>query len=137
LWKISAALEVPFSALITVRSSEGVAVLRAERSKILTSRDGGFSSRALFPFDGQRQVEFYELRLKPDAVEHADPHAPGTHENLVVSSGAVEVEVGPERAQLGRGDAIAFQADLPHVYRNAGTSEAVMFLVMTYAEAIG
>ena len=137
LWKISAALEVPFSALITAPSREGLAVLRAERSKILSSRDGGFSSRALFPFDGQRQVEFYELRLKPGAVEHADAHAPGTHENLVVSVGELEIEVGQERAQLGRGDAIAFLADVPHVYRNAGSGEAVMFLVMTYAETIG
>ena len=137
VWKISTALEVPFSALITERKGDGLSVLRAEQSKVLSSHDGSFSSRALFPFDSQRRVEFYELRLKPNAVERAEPHAPGTQENLVVDAGAVEIEVGAERARLARGDAILFHADVPHVYRNVGTGEAVMFLVMTYAEAVG
>src|SRR5512136_2499893 len=84
LWKISTALGVPFSALISSRSSGGVSVLRAEQAKKLTSHDGTFSSRALFPFDEPRRVEFYELRLSPRGVEHADAHQPGTVENLVV-----------------------------------------------------
>ena len=33
--------------------------------------------------------------------------------------------------------AILFEADTPHAYRNPGKVEAVMYLVMTYAEEIG
>jgi len=58
-------------------------------------------------------------------------------ENLVVSSGSVEVEVEGARQALRPGDAIVFEADSPHVYRNPGDAEAVMFLVMTYAETVG
>lgn len=137
LWKISTALGVPFSALIASRAHDGVSVLRGEHAKVLASRDGRFSSRALFPFDGPRRVEFYELRLAAGASEEAEPHAPGTIENLVVAAGSVEIEAESERSVLGPGDSILFHADVPHVYRNPGAGEAVMYLVMTYAETIG
>jgi quercetin dioxygenase-like cupin family protein len=35
---------------------------------------------------------------------------------------------------LAAGDAIQFDADAPHEYRNAGEEEVVMYLVMTYAQ---
>src|SRR6185503_38098 len=58
LWKIARALEVTFSALISARTQSGALVLRSAESKILTSKDRSFSSRALFPFDEPRRVEF-------------------------------------------------------------------------------
>ena len=137
MWKISTALGVPFSGLIGQRQAGGVVVLRGEHAKTLSSHDGSFSSRALFPFDEPRRVEFYELHLAPRGEEHADAHAPGTVENLVVSRGRVEIEVEGTKEILSEGDAIVFEADAPHVYRNAGTGEALMYLVMTYAETVG
>jgi len=137
LWKIARALDVPFSALITTTQTTGVKLLRAEQGKRLLSHDGSFSSRALFPFNEPRRVEFYELALEAGGVETAEAHAAGTTENLVVSRGQVEIEVGGQIHALGTGDAILFEADAPHVYRNAGNSEAVMYLVMTYAEQVG
>ena len=49
----------------------------------------------------------------------------------------VEIVAGSERSLLGTGDSVFFQADVPHSYRNAGSSKAVMFLVMTYTTMIG
>ena len=137
LWKIARALEVTFSALISTRAQAGAQVLRASEAKSLTSKDRTFSSRALFPFDGPRRVEFYELRLAPGGVEAADPHPPGTSENLVVTSGSVEIDSGPDVHKLETGDSILFEADTAHAYRNVGRTEAVMYLVMTYAEEVG
>jgi transcriptional regulator with XRE-family HTH domain len=137
LWKISTALGVPFSGLIGQRQAGGVVVLRGESAKMLTNHDGTYSSRALFPFDEPRRVEFYELHLKPRGEERADGHAPGTVENLVVAQGAVEIEVEGATHALHQGDAIVFEADSAHVYRNPGEGETVMYLVMTYAETVG
>src|SRR4030095_9603248 len=91
LWKIARALEVTFSALISARTQSGALVLRSQESKILTSKDRSFSSRALFPFDEPRRVECYELRLAPGSVEDADAHPPGTAENLVLTAGTLEI----------------------------------------------
>jgi transcriptional regulator with XRE-family HTH domain len=137
LWKIARALEVTFSALISARTQSGALVLRSGESKILTSKDRSFSSRALFPFDEPRRVEFYELRLAAGSVEDADAHPPGTSENLVVTAGTVEIDVAGDTHKLETGDSILFEADSPHAYRNVGKNEAVMYLVMTYAEEIG
>jgi transcriptional regulator with XRE-family HTH domain len=137
LWKIARSLEVPFSALISAEEVKGARVLRVAESKQLSSHDGSFVSRALFPFDEPRKVEFYELRLKGKSEERADAHAPGTIENLAVTHGALEVETGTEKHLLATGDAIVFEADKPHVYRNLGTAEAVVYLVMTYSDTVG
>jgi transcriptional regulator with XRE-family HTH domain len=137
LWKISRALGVPFSALISQSESTGTRVLKAAEAKRLTSHDGRFQSRALFPFDAPRKVEFYELRLGKSGIEQATPHPPGTSENLIVTQGQVEIDVAGERHALQTGDAIVFEADRPHAYKNVGREEAVMYLVMTYAEEIG
>jgi mannose-6-phosphate isomerase-like protein (cupin superfamily) len=137
LWKIARALGLPFSALITSNGAGGTKVMRAAQAKRLTSHDGSFSSRALFPFDQPRRVEFYELRLAGGSAENAEPHPPGTTENLIVVQGALELERASELHSLGAGDAIVFEADVPHVYRNPGKADAVMYLVMTYAETVG
>jgi transcriptional regulator with XRE-family HTH domain len=138
LWKIARALGLPFSALITTSGgTESVRVLRAQQSKKLTSHDGKFSSRALFPFDEPRRVEFYELHLAPHGSEQADPHPPGTLENLIVTRGNLEMVVNGEKHLLTTGDAILFEADVPHLYKNPGAEEVTMYLVMTYAETVG
>jgi transcriptional regulator with XRE-family HTH domain len=137
LWKIAKALEVPFSTLLGSSAGDSVVVLRASEAKVLSSPDGAFTSRALFPFDAGRRTEFYQLVLQPGAVEFAEGHAPGTSENLMVSQGVVEIEVRNETLRLLAGDAIYFQADGPHTYRNPGDEKAVMFLVMTYAQPVG
>ena len=134
LWKIARALDVTFATLIQAREAGGPTVLKKAQAKVLTSQGGQFSSRALFPFDGPRRAELYELRLAPGAEEAADAHAPGTLENLVVSEGQLQLLVAKDTFRLEAGDAIVFEADVAHTYSNPGPKECVMYLVMTYAE---
>ena len=136
-WKIATALGVPFSALLSERTEGGMHLLRAADSKKLTSHDGRFSSRALFPFDERRRVEFYELTLQPGGVEQAHAHNPGTVEYLAVAQGQLEIDVDGRREVLAAGDAIVFEADVPHVYRNLAGGETLMYLVMVYADLVG
>lgn len=134
LWKIARAFGVSFSALITDPTAAHPTVLRAAKAKVLTSHTGAFVSRALFPFDSPRTVEFYELRLSPASVERADAHPPRTRENLVVARGELGMVVGGTRHRLSAGDAILFDADLPHEYWNETSEPLHMYLVMTYRD---
>jgi transcriptional regulator with XRE-family HTH domain len=133
LWKIASLLDIPFSSLLDGGAGPGTTVIRRAASNALSSGDGGLISRPLFPLDGQRQTEFYELRLQPGATADAGAHPAGTVENLVVVQGAVTVEAGDGAHHLDEGDAILFEADVPHAYRNPGTQETVINLVITYA----
>jgi transcriptional regulator with XRE-family HTH domain len=138
LWKIANALGVPFAALLDSQRVNGTVVLKRDDAKILASRDGNFTSRALFPFDGERQVEFYELRIAPGHIERAEAHAPGTVENLVVAKGELEIRSGKDAPiVLAPGDAVIFDADGPHSYRNLSEGDTVAYLVMTYVEPVG
>jgi transcriptional regulator with XRE-family HTH domain len=119
----------------TIALAGDVQLLPVNRSKVLRSSDGAFESRALFPFDSRRRAEFYELRLRSHHTEQAEPHAEGTYENLVVHSGRMRLTVGDSApVELRVGDAVYFRADVPHSYQNPGSRDAVMYLVMTYAE---
>jgi quercetin dioxygenase-like cupin family protein len=55
-----------------------------------------------------------------------------------VNRGVVEITVGNDRTvHLREGDAIVFEADVPHSCRSVDPTEAVLYLVMTYVERIG
>jgi len=135
LWKVARGLDVRFADLLGDEAAGDVVLLPADTSKVLRSADGGFESRALFPFDKHRLAEFYELRLGGGHLERAVPHPEGTYENIVVHSGRLRLTVGDaEPTDLRAGDAIFFRADVPHAYENPGSRDAIMYLVMTYAE---
>lgn len=135
LWKIARAFDVPFSALLARPAPRATTVFRHATAKRLVSPDGRFSSRALYaPGDGGK-VELYELFLAAHAREDAEAHAPGTRENLVVTAGRLQLDVGAETFELVKGDAIAFTADVAHAYINPGNEECWMNLVMTYQGA--
>jgi len=53
-----------------------------------------------------------------------------------VQSGTLELTVGNVRHRLDTGDAIFFEADLPHSYRNPASTNLAMYLVMSYANRV-
>ncbi len=133
LWRIANALGVPFGSLVAIKERRGVLVIRKNETTAIRSRDGGFISRPLFPYDCRRPVEFYQVVIGPNHIERAEAHAPGTKENIVIAKGSIEVIVGREPpVQLDEGDATDFLADVPHSYRNLGVVPAVLYLVMSY-----
>jgi XRE family transcriptional regulator, regulator of sulfur utilization len=133
LWRIANALGVPFGSLVASKERRGVLVIRRNEPESVGSVDGGFVSRALFPYDCRRPVEFYHLTLGPSHIERSAAHAPGTKENIVVARGSVEIIVGKEQSvQLDEGDAVDFLADVPHSYRNLGVVPASLYVVMSY-----
>ena len=135
LWKIANALGVPFGSLIAAPARSGALVIRKSPDNVLSSRSGGFKSRALMAFGESPRVEIYELTLAPGFAEESQAHAPGTSENIVVTKGSIEIISGREPPyRLEEGDAIHFDADIPHSYRNIGEDEATAHLVLAYAD---
>jgi rhodanese-related sulfurtransferase/transcriptional regulator with XRE-family HTH domain len=132
LWKIATALGVPFSTLIARPSDNATRIFRRTTAPKIEDADGRFSSRALFSPHDKGSFEFYELFLAARSREDAEPHAPGTRENLLVTQGTLVLELGSERFELSKGDAIAFTADVKHAYVNPASGECWMSLVMTY-----
>lgn len=134
IWKIAQALGVPFATLLAHSAPRvGTTTSHRDKAKKLTSADGRFSSRALYPLGDPHAAEFYELWMAPHSREDAEPHRAGTRENLIVVSGRLELVVGNETVHLEKGDAVNFSADQPHGYVNRSAEECWMYLVMNYA----
>jgi len=136
VWKIAQALGVPFATLLAHPAPRiGTTTTGRATAKKLTSADGRFTSRALFPAGDPNAAEFYELWLAPHSHEDADAHRPGTRENLVVTSGQLDLKIGGDTIQLTKGDAVNFSADQPHSYINRSAEECFMYLVMNYTRS--
>lgn len=88
--------------------------------------------RTLSPLHLEKDVEFYELSLKPGGVLVSAAHFEGTREFLTIEKGTVRLYSGDESCQLHRGDSAHYAADVPHRIENAGRGEAVAFLVDIY-----
>ncbi|HEY8080252.1 MAG TPA: XRE family transcriptional regulator [Labilithrix sp.] len=131
LWKIAVGLGVPFADLIG-EAKTGTSVLRRGEAQVLRSLDGKLESRPLTPAGASPLVELYELRLSARATHRSEPHAPGTHEFVVVLSGALKLHVDDEVHELLAGDSVSFNADRPHSYENPGSSEARYHNVILY-----
>jgi transcriptional regulator with XRE-family HTH domain len=131
LLKVASALGVSPATIIDAGLRPRCVVLRGEVAKVLTSRDGGFALRALFPEDEANSVEFYELTLKGGATERPHTRPSGSTENIVVADGTLTVAIRNDRHRLHAGDAIFFGADVPHEYGNDGSDEARAYLVVS------
>jgi transcriptional regulator with XRE-family HTH domain len=137
LWKIAAALEIPFTTLLAPDRAANAIVFKRERALVIGAPDGKFTSRALFPVDAKRHVEFYELRIAPFHEQRSESHALGTTESLLIASGSLDVFDGSGWHALQEGDALMFEASAPHIYRNSADAETVCYLVMAYVEPVG
>ncbi len=94
--------------------------------------DGQCYIRTLSPLRMEKDIEIYELRLKPGAMLDSAPHFKGSREFLTVLSGTIAVTSDTDRRVLKKGASAHYQADVAHRIENTGRGEAHAFLVVTY-----
>ena len=58
-------------------------------------------------------------------------HEPGSREIGLVEHGGVVLEIDGDRQELGAGDCVTFDADLPHHYENPGPEPAAILAVVS------
>jgi mannose-6-phosphate isomerase-like protein (cupin superfamily) len=58
-------------------------------------------------------------------------HEPGSRETALVECGHVVLHCDGAAHELGAGDCVTFDADLPHRFENPGAEEAVLLAVVT------
>ncbi len=117
------------------RAESGAAkiqVIRAsDRAQVYRS-DKQCEIRTLSPLNLEKDVEFYQVRLRPGGALRSQPHFEGTREFLTVEEGSVCVESGDGSETLAKGDSGSYRADVPHAIINSSKREALVFLVVIY-----
>lgn len=131
--KIASGLGLSLSALLRLDEADTVVVVpRAKRRK--TRRDG-HRFEELTPTAPGRSADVSLHYLAPGArtAGPGDPprHAPGSRETAVVQSGRLVLALDGRRYELSIGDAVTFEADLPHHFQNPSDEEVSFLAVVT------
>jgi len=131
--KIASGLELNLSQLLRLDEGDGVVVVRAD-DRLAGGRGNGHRYEVLTPpLPGQRaEISLHTLAPKAATGGPGDPpmHEPGSRETAVVLAGRMRLVCDGVAHQLGEGDAVTFDADLPHHFENAGRGEAQFMSVI-------
>jgi transcriptional regulator with XRE-family HTH domain len=135
IYSIARAFSLSLGELVEVPgASSSLQVVRAADRAFLYRSDRHCQIRTLSPLHLEKDVEFYEVRLKPRGALRSAAHFTGTREFLSVIEGRVEVRSGPDTETLEKGDSVSYRADVPHAIVNLGRQEAVVMLVDIYRQ---
>ncbi|MEV1245376.1 cupin domain-containing protein [Nonomuraea sp. NPDC049750] len=74
-------------------------------------------------------LEIWRLRMPPGTQLDGVPHATGTIEHLLVSSGHLAAGPADAPTELRSGDLLAFAGDAPHIYRTGPEAADVTVVI--------
>jgi len=133
--RIASGLELSLSQLLRLDEGEGVTVVRAGERRPGGSRRSGHAYEVLTASLPGQRAEVSEHRLDGGAMTAGpgDPpiHEPGSRETAVVLSGRLRLVCDGAPYELEQGDAVTFDADLPHHFHNPDATEASFLAVVS------
>jgi transcriptional regulator with XRE-family HTH domain len=131
--KIAFGLELSLSQLLRLDEGGSVSVVRSD-SRLRGGGAHGHAYEVVTPgLPGQRaEVSLHVLEPAASTGGPEDPpiHEPGARETAVVTSGRLRLHCDGTTYDLDQGDAVTFDADLPHHFENPDGSEARFFAVV-------
>jgi transcriptional regulator with XRE-family HTH domain len=131
--KIAAGLELSLSQLLRLDEGDGVTLVRADQRLAGGHADGHRYEVLTPPLPGQRaEVSLHRLASGSTTGGPGDPpmHEAGSRETAVVLKGIVRLVCDGVAHDLEQGDAVTFDADLPHHFENPGRREAQFMSVI-------
>ncbi len=130
--RLAEGLGVSLSRLAGVEERREVVVVLRERRMVLRDPETGFERQSLSPTFAGRGVEFLR-NVVPEGSTSGDfpAHRKGVEEHIVVEKGELKATLGGEEYLLRVGDALYFEADVPHRFDNAGRGECTYYLVIS------
>jgi transcriptional regulator with XRE-family HTH domain len=133
--RIAAGLDLRLSQLLRLDEDGAVTIVRPRERRQGPGRGKGHRYEILTPpLPGQRaELSYHTLAAGAVTGGPGDPpmHEPGSRETALVQSGSVELHCDGQRHRLFAGDAVTFDADLPHHFENHGPDEAVLLAVVS------
>jgi mannose-6-phosphate isomerase-like protein (cupin superfamily) len=93
------------------------------------------TARALLPVPGAGGFVSPDGGPAPGACDGGASRRDGTFENVVVSEGSVEVDLGTGTQVLNTGDALFFRTESVHSYRNITARPVVLYRVTVFPRA--
>lgn len=132
--RMAQGLGINLSQLLRLGEAEPLAVIR-EQERQKGRVKAGHSFEVITPQTaGQRfLVSIHKLKVGASTGGLKDPpmHGPGSRETLLVERGSVALAINGKEHKLQKGDAVTFEADLPHTIKNAAKGETDFIAVVS------
>jgi transcriptional regulator with XRE-family HTH domain len=133
--KIASGLDLRLSQLLRLDEEGTVTVVRASQRRRGGTSSRGHSFEVMTSEQPGQRAELSRHTLAPGGATGAsdDPpmHEPGSREVALVESGSLVLVCDGERYELGAGDCVTFDADLPHHFENATAAGATFLSVVS------
>ena len=135
LVRLAEALDIGLAELVELGARRRVRVVSRDEVVQLWSSPGGGSGRLLVGSDQLDHLEFWDWRLQPGDVHHAEAHRAATVEILHVLEGDLALEVDGRSYGATAGESVVFLADAEHSYGNNGTRPLRILLIVVTPRA--
>jgi transcriptional regulator with XRE-family HTH domain len=130
--KLAEGLGVTLSQLVGMEERREVVVVPREGRMVMRDPETGFERQLLSPAFFGRGVEFVRNEIPEGSTSgEFPPHRNGVAEHVVVERGRLRALLGGEEYLLEEGDAVYFEADVPHRFDNAGEGKCSYYLVIS------
>ncbi len=132
--RVAEGLGVTLTQLIETEEGGKAVVIPRENRRVMRDPESGFERQAISPYTGG--LEFvYNVIPSGSSSGEFPAHRRGVEEHIVVERGWLRAVLGGEEHLLEAGDAVYFDADVPHLFENAGEGECAYYLVIDYSGA--
>jgi transcriptional regulator with XRE-family HTH domain len=130
--KLAEGLGVTLSRLAGMEERREVVVVPREKRMVMRDPETGFERQLLSPNTVGLGVEFIQNKIpRGSASGEFPPHRKGVEEHIVVERGTLKATLAGSEYFLRQGDALYFEADVPHSFDNAGDEECTYYLVIS------
>jgi transcriptional regulator with XRE-family HTH domain len=130
--KLAGGLGVTLSRLAGMEEHREVIIVPRERRMVMRDPETGFERQLLSPNSVGLGVEFMRNTIPEGSTSgEFPPHRKGVGEQIVVERGTLKAILAGEEHLVREGDALYFEADVPHRFDNAGKQECSYYLVIS------
>ncbi len=129
VWKITGALQLPYTSLLELPKSQVIHVQKQNIHKLEEDKYHIFNYYTKAP---DRNFELYQIEMDAGCVHESIGHFTDSSEYLMVVEGQIELEVNGKSYFLDTDDGFCFHAAVPHIYRNSGSQKAKAVLMIHY-----
>jgi transcriptional regulator with XRE-family HTH domain len=131
IWKITGALQLPYTSLLDPPEAKAVHVRKAD---IHGLDEEGYHIYSYYPKDNDRRFEMYQIEMDEGCVHESIGHSSNSSEYIMVIVGQMMLEVNGSEYLLEPDDALYFDASYPHIYRNVDKQRVKAVLLINYLQ---
>ncbi len=98
----------------------------------LLNDEGRFRLYPTFPYDSKKNFEMFYIELDPHTHTYSEAHEPNTTEYIMVYEGDFDLIVEDQPYYLKEGNAIRYEASVPHQYLNSTDKPCRICMIIYY-----